>query len=122
MNSTERLRALLESHFCDMDNTEEHEKQLREAANQYFQPIELTPMTHRFKALSDMNRLKILRLLTFREMCVCELTAAIGLTQPNLSHHIKKLEAVGLVKRRRDGKWVYYSIADPAQLEKMGLL
>ena len=61
-------------------------------------------------ALSDVNRLKILKLLGFREMCVCELTAALAMNQPNLSYHIKKLENAGLVRSERRGKWVYYSM------------
>ena len=79
------------------------------------------PEERRCKALSDEKRLKILALLTFREMCVCELTAALGLTQPNLSHHVKKLEYAGLVRHEKRGKWVYYFLTDAGKPERLGL-
>ncbi len=67
-----------------------------------------------FKALGDENRLKILYLLGKKDMCVCEMVAALDGTQPTVSHHCKVLESVGLIERRRNGKWVFYSLADPS--------
>jgi ArsR family transcriptional regulator len=72
-----------------------------------------------FKALADETRLKILRLLDVREMCVCEIMVALDLTQPTASHHLGLLENAGLVKARKEGKWVFYSIADPKLIENM---
>jgi len=69
--------------------------------------------------------LRILGLLSSREMCVCEVMVALNLTQPTASHHLRILENVGLVKDRKEGKWVYYSIAKPELLEgmhKLGIL
>ena len=63
-----------------------------------------------FKALADTTRLRIMMLLDVREMCVCEIMVALGLTQPTTSHHLGLLEAVDLVKDRREGKWVFYSL------------
>jgi ArsR family transcriptional regulator len=65
-----------------------------------------------FKALSDPNRLKLLGLLTVREMCVCELTVALGITQATASHHIAILERAGLVEKRKEGKWTFYQLID----------
>ena len=65
-----------------------------------------------FKALGDTTRLKIMMLLDIREMCVCEIMVALNLTQPTASHHLGILEAVDLVKDRREGKWVFYSLKD----------
>ena len=72
-----------------------------------------------FKALADSIRLRILGLLSSREMCVCEVMVALGLTQPTASHHLRILENVGLVKDRKEGKWVFYSIANPELFEGM---
>jgi ArsR family transcriptional regulator len=63
------------------------------------------------KALSDPNRVKLLKLLQVRVMCVCELQAALGLAQPTVSNHLKILEKTGLVHRERDGLWVNYKIS-----------
>jgi ArsR family transcriptional regulator len=64
------------------------------------------------KALSDQNRVKILKILQQRLMCVCELQVALRLAQPTVSKHLKILEKAGLVRRHRDGLWVNYTIAD----------
>ncbi len=61
----------------------------------------------------------MLRLLSFREMCVCELTVALDLTQPTASHHLNILQNVELVRDRKDGKWVFYSVAKPALVENL---
>jgi len=62
------------------------------------------------KALSDPNRVKIIKMLEKREMCVCELTAALGLAQPTVSKHLKLLEDAELVVSRKDGSWVNYNL------------
>ena len=64
------------------------------------------------KALSDPNRVKLLKMLQKREMCVCEVQAALGIAQPTVSKHLKSLENAGLVKRRKEGLWVHYSLSD----------
>lgn len=63
------------------------------------------------KALSDMNRVKIVKMLREREMCVCELQEALGIAQPTVSRHLKILEDAGLVRWRKDGLWVNYHLA-----------
>ena len=70
-----------------------------------------------FHALSDEKRLRILALLARGEHCVCELTEALDLAQPLLSFHLKTLKDCGFVTDRREGRWVYYSLA-PAALEE----
>lgn len=64
------------------------------------------------KALSDLNRVKLLKLLQKRKMCVCEIQAALGIAQPTASKHLKVLEAAGLVEGEKDGLWVNYSLTD----------
>ena len=67
------------------------------------------------KALSDPNRVKLLKLLQSRQMCVCEIRAALGIAQPTVSKHLKILENAGLVGRKKDGLWVNYFLADGAR-------
>ena len=62
------------------------------------------------KFLSDGNRLRILKILSRRESCVCELITDSGLTQPLVSYHLRRLRDAGLVRTRRKAQWVYYSI------------
>jgi len=66
-----------------------------------------------FKALSDETRLRILKLLQYREICVCELMQVFGMPQSTLSRHMNILRRAGLVKGRRRGKWVYWRL-EPA--------
>lgn len=64
------------------------------------------------KALSDPNRVKLLKMLQMRQMCVCEIQAALGIAQPTVSKHLKALETAGLVRRKKEGLWVNYSLSD----------
>ncbi|RLC27615.1 MAG: transcriptional regulator [Deltaproteobacteria bacterium] len=64
------------------------------------------------KALSDPNRVKIVKMLQHRSMCVCELQEALGIAQPTVSKHLKILEEAGFVVYEKDGLWVNYHLAD----------
>lgn len=64
------------------------------------------------KALSDANRIKIIKILQHKMMCVCELQAALNVAQPTVSKHLKVLEEAGLVDFQKDGLWVNYFLAD----------
>lgn len=118
----EKLSDLLETHLCDADDAEEHESSLNTLTRQYLEPFDFGQKTRVFNALAEENRLKILSLLTFREMCVCELAAALGMTQPNITYHTKKLENAGLVGHERRGKWVYYSLTDNEYLQRFEII
>jgi len=64
------------------------------------------------KAVSDPNRVAIIKMLQHKEMCVCEIKAALKIAQPTVSKHLKVLEDAGLVTSRKDGMWVNYQLAD----------
>jgi len=64
------------------------------------------------KALSDANRVKIIKLLQQKKMCVCELQGALGVAQPTVSKHLRILEEAGLVDYKKDGLWVNYFLAN----------
>jgi ArsR family transcriptional regulator len=79
------------------------------------------------KALSDPNRLRILKILHLKTMCVCELQFSLELAQSSISKHLKILEEADLVCSRKDGLWVNYSLSDATDnpyaaemLEKLG--
>jgi len=62
------------------------------------------------KALSEPNRLKILKMLQHRTLCVCEIREVLRIAQPTVSKHLKTLEEAGLVRFEKDGLWVNYMI------------
>jgi ArsR family transcriptional regulator len=73
-----------------------------------------------FKALADPNRIRIVNLLANAEgpVCVCDLTPQLGLSQPTVSFHLKKLATAGLLRREQRGVWAYYSI-DRSALDRL---
>jgi ArsR family transcriptional regulator len=76
-----------------------------------------------FQILSDPNRLRVLYCLSHEEVCVCDLSATLGMSMSAVSHQLRLLRALRLVKSRRDGRIVHYSLADDhvAKLMEMGL-
>ncbi len=75
-----------------------------------------------FKALSDETRLRILKLLEHGELCVCDIVAAFDMIQPKVSFHLATLKAAGLVKDRREGKWMHYKIDDSDLFKRLLIL
>jgi ArsR family transcriptional regulator len=69
-----------------------------------------------FKALADPARVRIVNVLARRDepVCACELYEPLGLAQPTVSHHLKKLVDVGLLEREQRGKWAYFSLKPDA--------
>jgi ArsR family transcriptional regulator len=67
------------------------------------------------KALSDPNRVKIVKLLQRRVLCVCEIQEALGLAQSTASKHLKILEEADLITYAKEGPWVNYRLADGAK-------
>ena len=67
---------------------------------------------HFFKILGDLTRVKIIAALNVRELCVCDIANILCMTKSAVSHQLARLRASGFVVCRRDGKTVYYSLAD----------
>ena len=63
-----------------------------------------------FKALSDDSRLRIVKMLEVKSMCVCEITSVIGYATPTISNHLKILKEAGLIVQERDEKYINYSL------------
>jgi len=75
-----------------------------------------------FKALSDETRLRIVKLLERGELCVCDITAALDMVQPKVSFHLSALKDAGLIKDRKQGKWIHYSLNEKDLFRRMLLL
>jgi ArsR family transcriptional regulator len=76
-----------------------------------------------FKALADPARVRIVNLLATsgEPVCVCNLIAPLGLSQPTVSHHLRKLTDVGLLEREQRGKWAYFSLK-PDAVERLAMV
>ena len=74
-----------------------------------------------FHALSDETRLEIIELLRKGERCVCELTDTLDAAQSRLSFHLRVLKDAGIVRDRKEGRWVYYEL-DPEAFEEVETL
>jgi DNA-binding transcriptional ArsR family regulator len=64
------------------------------------------------KAVADPSRVRILKLLEGGELCVCQITTVLNLAPGTVSKHLSVLKTAGLLQQRRDGKWVYYRLAE----------
>ena len=115
----ERLVRLVISGLCPHEDPTKYAEELKELANAVANAEEAERLCRIFRALADSNRIRILKLLEVREMCVCEIMIALELTQPTASHHLKILEDAGLIKGRKEGKWVFYKITRPEILKIM---
>jgi len=75
-----------------------------------------------FAALADPTRLRVLNLMRGREVCVCYFVEILGEGQPKISRHLAYLRRAGLVSARRDGKWMHYRLARPADRAAISIL
>ena len=122
---TTRLKRLVDSSICPAENVTEYEDALKQLASEEADVRQAKVEAKFFKALGDETRLRIVKLLSIREMCVCEIMVALGMTQPTTSHHLNILENAGLVTSRKEGRWVFYSLEDPdlvRSMEKLEIL
>ena len=89
-----------------------HEGNVRKAKEQMPEEEVLYDMAEFFKVFGDSTRIKIISALFESEMCVCDLSAALNMTQSAISHQLRVLKQANLVKFRREGKVVYYTLSD----------
>lgn len=97
-------------HICDCEVIHEHI--VEDARKKMCGEDQYQKLATLFKMFGDGTRVKILHALEQNEMCVCDLAALLGLTKSAVSHQLKALRLSNLVKFRRDGQVVYYSLAD----------
>src|SRR5438445_11953811 len=77
------------------------------------------PLADRFQALADPTRLRILALLRIMELSLGELAQVLGQSQPRVSRHLKILADAGVLERRKEGSWVFLTLADADGIEPM---
>ncbi len=89
-----------------------HEDALKKVRECIPDEDELYNLTELFRIFGDSTRVRILYALSAAELCVCDIAALLGLSQSAVSHQLRALKSVRLVKSRRDGRTVYYSLDD----------
>jgi DNA-binding transcriptional ArsR family regulator len=89
-----------------------HLDRVEQARKEAISDQELDRLALTYKVLGDPNRLKIVMALRNVEMCVCDLAAFTGLTDSAVSHQLRRLKDLALVKSRREGQIIYYSLDD----------
>ena len=94
------------------EDLEVHEDLLKIVNEKMPEEEELYDLAELFKVFGDSTRIRILFVLFEAEVCVCDLAQALHLTQPAISHQLKILKQAKLVRSRREGKSVFYSLAD----------
>ena len=107
----------MSSHLVDelverCDTVEVHRELVRIVQEKLPAEEELYDLAELFKVFGDSTRIRILFVLFESEVCVCDLAEALNMTQSAISHQLKILKQSRLVKSRREGKSVYYSLAD----------
>jgi len=116
---SKRLERLVCSGLRPEDDLEKYAIELKTMADEATDEKMLDAKTRLLKALANETRLKMLKLLSKREMCVCELTVALDLTQSTASHHLNILENMGLITDKKMGKWVFYSVVRPELAQRL---
>jgi DNA-binding transcriptional ArsR family regulator len=96
--------------LCDCDII--HEDVVREVREKIFEKGRYNDLAALYKMFADGTRVQILHALECGEMCVCDLAALLGTTKSAVSHQLKSLRLSNLVKFRKEGKIVFYSLAD----------
>ncbi len=96
--------------FCDCEVI--HEGIVEEVRKNMSDTDEYSALSSLFKMFGDYTRVRILHALELHEMCVCDLASLLGVTKSAVSHQLKQLRLSNLVKFRREGQVVYYSLAD----------
>ena len=100
----------IDDDLCDVRHI--HLNRVREARQTRLSDQETGRLAAIFKLLGDPTRLGILTALRDGEMCVCDLAAALKMTESAISHQLRRMRDLDLVRRRRDGQILYYSLAD----------
>ncbi|MDZ8258924.1 metalloregulator ArsR/SmtB family transcription factor [Nostoc sp. ChiQUE01b] len=110
--SEEQLELLQNAGVPKCDTHLVHLDNVRSIQTQILSIDKAKQMAEVFGILGDPNRLRLISALAFQELCVCDLAALMKMTESAVSHQLRLLKAMRLVSYRREGKNVYYSLAD----------
>ncbi len=92
--------------------THRHQDAIRSARKGLASEETIVGMAETFKVLGDQTRLKIVLALSKQELCVLDISAVVGMSESAVSHQLRLLKTLRLVKQRKDGKMVFYSLDD----------
>jgi ArsR family transcriptional regulator len=100
-----------------------HEDQVLIAQEHLIDGLTSTHLARTFQALSDPTRVRLISALTHAELCVCDLAAVLGMSQSSVSHQLRSLRDLRLVKSRRVGREIFYTLDDDhiRELYELGL-
>lgn len=110
MTDRERIEQEVEDSVCEFMHV--HEDIVRRVEGVLPQEQELVDLSEFFKVFGDSTRIKILYVLSQSEMCVCDIATLLQMGQSAISHQLRILKQMRLVKFRREGKTVFYSLSD----------
>ena len=105
-------RNIAEEHAESCEMMHHHHDVVEQVMGEMPQEEELYDLADFFKVFADTTRIKILYVLLKQEMCVCDIAQTLDMTQSAISHQLRILKQMDLVKNRREGKTIYYSLAD----------
>lgn len=89
-----------------------HEDKVRKSEKYLLNGLDATKLARTFQALSDPTRVRIISALLKTELCVCDIAALLGVTQSAVSHQLRQMRDLFLVKSRKEGRIVYYTLDD----------
>jgi len=95
---------------CEIDFI--HEDEVHAAQNTLIDGLTATHLARTFQALADPTRVRVISALSHTELCVCDLAALLGMTQSAVSHQLRLMRDLRLVKARKEGRIVYYTLDD----------
>lgn len=98
-----------------------HEDSIEHVKNEMIDEKTVMELSEIFKIFGDPTRIRIISLLTIEELCVCDLSEILGMSQSAVSHQLRTLRGKNLVKFRKEGKQAYYSLADKHVLEILNI-
>jgi len=102
---------MLEAPHCD--TTLVHEDAVEAALEGRAHEDEVVYLADTFQMLASPTRLRIVEALALRELCVCDLAAVVGVSQSAVSHQLRQMRQMRIVRYRRDGRMTYYRLDDP---------
>ena len=98
-----------------------HEDKVREAEASLVNGLSATKLARTFQALADPTRVRIISALLVTELCVCDIAALLGISQSAISHQLRQMRDLRLVKSHKEGRIVYYSLDDEHIRELYGM-
>ena len=113
----ERLGRYIESEVCVCTSVGDHLTKLTNLNKEI--TSDLTTLAKALKILAEPNRLRIIYLLKDKPLCLCELEYILKLSQPTITHHVKKLKSIGIIRLEKDGRWTSSNLIRPEIIESL---